>query len=145
MSRRTVMVSALSGLGVAAVAAAAPAVPAFAGTASRAAAAIPATAAAAVEPTRSLYLPAVGRAFTAVSDERTIHLTLASVDDVAGGADAGHEHRFGLHFTAAAGYEAADGIYTLTADGVPATTLFLVAIGPRRMTRSLQAIVIRNL
>lgn len=145
VSRRTVMVSALSGLGVAAVAVATPAVPAFAGGASRAGAAVaevdPA-AQAGVELTRSLFQPAVGRRFLATSDERSIHLVLTAIDDIPGGP-AGDDHRFSLNFSAG-GHAAVDGLYTLTCDDVATTTLFIATVGPRALTTSMQAIVNRN-
>ncbi|GAB3575760.1 hypothetical protein GCM10027406_07790 [Leifsonia lichenia] len=139
------MVSALSGVGVVAAAVAAPGIPAFASGASLAgvatADAAPAAAAAAL--TRSLFLPAVGRRFIATSDARSIHLSLTAIEDLAGDATADDEHRFSLLFSAG-GYAAKDDIYTLSCDGVPTTTLFLTTIGPRALTRSMQAIVNRN-
>lgn len=140
------MVSALSGLGVAAVAVATPAVPAFAGGASRAVgtpAAAESVPAGEVALTRSLYTPAVGRRFVATSDARSIPIVLTGIEDIAGSAAPGDEHRFSLLFSAA-GYAAEDGIYTLSCDDVPTTTLFLTAIGPRGLTRPMQAIVSRN-
>ncbi|KQR53356.1 hypothetical protein ASF88_00165 [Leifsonia sp. Leaf336] len=149
LSRRAVMVSTLGGLGVAA-AAALPAAPAlargFAGTA--AAGAATAVASDAV-PVRSLFTPAVGRAFRATeivdgetAGDRTIDLVLSAVEDIADSAP-GDENRFLLLFTAS-GYTAADGIYTLRRAGAPQVTLFLSAIGPRGMTRAMQAVVSRT-
>jgi hypothetical protein len=139
------MVSALSGVGVIAAAVATPVVPAFASGASRvgaaAAAAAPAASAAAL--TRSLFLPAVGRRFLATAGAHSIHLTLTTIEDLAGEGTADDEYRFSLLFSAG-GYAARDDIYTLTCDGVPTTTLFLATIGPRALTRSMQAIVNRN-
>ena len=93
--------------------------------------------------TRSLFLPAVGRRFVATSGARSIHLTLTAIEDLAGDGTAGDEHRFSLLFSAG-GYAAQDGIYTLSCDDVPPTTLFLATIGPRAHTGSMPAIVNRN-
>lgn len=151
LSRRAVMASALGGLGIAA-AAGLPAVPAVAhgivatgAGAGRASAAGTATA----DPVRSLFAPAIGRAFRATQSadgsgagERTIDLVLTAVEDIADSAP-GDENRFLLLFTAS-GYTAADGIYTVRRAGAPEVTLFLSAIGPRGMTRAMQAVVSRT-
>jgi hypothetical protein len=144
------MVSSLGGLGFAAAAAlsATPALArglADAGVGS--AAASPSAASPEAVPVRSLFTPAVGRAFRATetgdsAGDRTIDLVLSAVEDIADSAP-GDENRFLLLFTAS-GYTAADGIYTLRRAGSPQVTLFLSAIGPRGMTRAMQAVVSRT-
>ena len=149
LSRRAVMVSTLGGLGVAA-AAALPAAPALArGLAGTAAAGAATAVASDAVPVRSLFTPAIGGAFraTEIGDgetvgDRTIDLVLSAVEDIADSAP-GDENRFLLLFTAS-GYTAADGIYTLRRAGAPQVTLFLSAIGPRGMTRAMQAVVSRT-
>jgi hypothetical protein len=84
----------------------------------------------------------VGRPFRAVDGDRTLDVRLASVDDLSPDS-AGDEHRFALRFTAS-GFEAADGIYTLRRAGAPDVQLFLTPIGPRGLTRTLQAVVNRT-
>lgn len=141
------MVSALGGLGVAA-AAALPAAPALARASAGAgvgSAASTSPVSSEAVPVRSLFAPAVGRAFRANeagSGDRTIDLVLSAVEDIADSAP-GDENRFSLVFTAS-GYTAADGIYTLRRAGSPQVTLFLSAIGPRGMTRAMQAVVSRT-
>lgn len=150
LSRRAVMASALGGIGIAA-AAGLPAAPALAhGIVARdtGIAGASADGTATVDPVRSLFTPAIGRAFRATQSagsdagERTIDLVLTAVEDIADSAP-GDENRFLLLFTAS-GYTAADGIYTLRRAGAPQVTLFLSAIGPRGMTRAMQAVVSRT-
>lgn len=146
VSRRAVMASVLGGLGLAATVPAAPALGVDSVRASGPAVSRSAPAAAAasepVLPVRSHFAPAVGRPFRAVDGDRTLDVRLASVDDL-GPDTAGDEHRFALRFTAS-GFEAADGIYTLRRAGAPDVQLFLTPIGPRGLTRTLQAVVNRT-
>ncbi|MFF2051233.1 DUF6916 family protein [Leifsonia sp. NPDC058194] len=137
MSRRTVMASALGGLGVAVLLPAAPALARTGSAPLAAAAAAPATA----EAVRSLFTPAIGRPFVASDSERTIHLVLTDVDDLSAEA-AGDEHRFLLLFSADSG--ATDGIYTLSRSGTPDVSLFLSPIGRPGLTRTMQAVVNRT-
>ncbi|MDN4613100.1 hypothetical protein P5G50_01435 [Leifsonia sp. F6_8S_P_1B] len=143
VSRRTVMASVLGGLGVAVAAPATP-VLAAAGVAApvSAAPAAPGTAAQPALPVRSLFTPAIGRPFRAVDGDRTLDLRLTAVDDL-GPDSAGDEHRFALRFTAS-GFDAADGTFTLRRAGAPDVQLFLTPIGPRGLTRTLQAVVNRT-
>ena len=145
VSRRAVMVTALGGLGAigAVASAAAPAVPAVAGGLRRAAASAAAVAAvASADPVRSQFVPAVGGMFRADDGDRSIDLLLTAVEDLPG-STADDEHRFGLLFSAS-GFVAADGIYTLHRAGMPPLPLFLSPIGPRGMTRTMQAVVNRT-
>lgn len=150
------MASALGGLGVAA-AATLPAAPALArgiagASVNAGVGGAAATSTATADPVRSLFAPAIGRAFRATESHdgstdgdagaRTIELVLTAVEDIADSA-AGDENRFLLLFTAS-GYTAADGIYTLRRAGAPQVTLFLSVIGPRGMTRAMQAVVSRT-
>ncbi len=141
VSRRTVMTAGLGGLGFAAVAIATQTGPAFASSPSTARV-NPNALEAGVDPTRSLYLPAVGETFRGSDGTRTIDLTLTAVEDLAS-AEPGDEGRFSLLFTTL-GFLAGDGIYTLRHTGIPTTTLFLTPIGPRGANRTLQAIVNRT-
>lgn len=138
------MATALGGLGLTAFAVpAAPALASASGAAvSGSAAAASAGDAPATLPRRSDFEPAVGGVFRAVDGERTVDLILRSVEDIAGAAP-GDEDRYSLLFTAP-GFSAADGIYTLRRSGVPAATLFLSLVGPRGLTRTLQAVVSRT-
>ncbi|GAA0434524.1 DUF6916 family protein [Leifsonia naganoensis] len=140
VSRRAVMATALSGIGLAALA---PAAPALARTAVGAGVSgASASTSGLAEPVRSLFTPAIGRAFTAVDGERSLHLVLTAVEDLAADA-AGDEHRFLLLFTAD-GYSAADGIFTLSRAGAPDVALFISPIGRGGLTRTLQAVVNRT-
>ncbi|WP_374222245.1 hypothetical protein [Leifsonia sp. TF02-11] len=147
MSRRAVMASALGGLGIAA-AAGLPAAPAIArGVAGIAPSVRDNAASATVDAVRSLFTPAVGRTFRATesgggASDRTIDLVLSAVEDIADSAP-GDENRFLLLFTTS-GFTASDGIYTLRRSGAPQVTLFLSAIGPRGLTRAMQAVVSRT-
>lgn len=140
------MATALGGLGLTAFAVpAAPALASASGAAvsgSAAASSASAGDAPATLPRRSDFEPAVGGVFRAVDGERTVDLILRSVEDIAG-AEPGDEDRYSLLFTAP-GFSAADGIYTLRRSGVPAATLFLSLVGPRGLTRTLQAVVSRT-
>ncbi len=140
------MASALGGLGIAA-AAGLPAAPALArGVVGAAPSVRDSAATASVDPVRSLFTPALGRAFRATesggASDRTIDLVLSSVEDIADSVP-GDENRFLLLFTAS-GFTASDGIYTLRRSGAPQVTLFLSAIGPRGLTRAMQAVVSRT-
>lgn len=142
------MATALGGLGVAA-AAALPAAPAIArGISGTGASAVTGRIVAeTTDPVRSLFTPAVGRTFRATesgggASDRTIDLVLSSVEDIADSTP-GDENRFLLLFTAS-GFTASDGIYTLRRSGAPQVTLFLSAIGPRGLTRAMQAVVSRT-
>lgn len=144
VSRRAVMSSVLGGLGLAAALPAAPALAAVAPSRPAAGPAAVADAASAgpVLPVRSHFTAAIGRPFRADDGERTLDVRLAGVDDLHPDS-AGDEHRFALRFTAS-GFEAADGIYTLRRAGAPDVQLFLTPIGPRGLTRTLQAVVNRT-
>ncbi|MBB2968814.1 DUF6916 family protein [Leifsonia aquatica] len=141
VSRRAVMATALGGLGLAVLV---PAAPAFARTAAGAGSSTPVAAPASglADPVRSLFTPAIGRAFTAVDGERTLHIVLTAVEDLSPDA-AGDEHRFLLLFTAD-GYSPADGIFTLSRAGAPDVALFISPIGRGGLTRTLQAVVNRT-
>lgn len=141
VSRRAVMATALGGLGLAALV---PAAPAFARTAAGAGSSTPVATSASglADPVRSLFTPAIGRAFTAVDGERTLHIVLTAVEDLSPDA-AGDEHRFLLLFTAD-GYSPADGIFTLSRAGAPDVALFISPIGRGGLTRTLQAVVNRT-
>ncbi len=142
VSRRTVMTTGLGGLGLAAVAIATQTAPALAGSPAPAAV-NPHALESGAEPTRSLYLPAVGRTFAASDGTRTIDITLTAVEDLPAAKAPGDEGRFSLLF-AAIGFLAGDGIFTLRRTGTPTTTLFLTPVGPRGATRTMQAIVNRT-
>lgn len=142
VSRRAVMATALGGLGLVALA---PAAPAFARTVSASSTGLAhaaSPAAGLADPIRSLFTPAIGRAFTAVDGERALHLVLTAVEDLSPDA-AGDEHRFLLLFTAN-GYSPADGIFTLSRAGAPDVALFISPIGRGGLTRTLQAVVDRT-
>lgn len=141
VSRRAVMATALGGLGLAALV---PAAPAFARTAAGSGSSTAAAAATSglADPVRSLFTPAIGRTFTAVDGERTLHLVLTAVEDLSPDA-AGDEDRFLLLFTAD-GYSPADGIFTLSRAGAPDVALFISPIGRGGLTRTLQAVVNRT-
>ena len=141
------MASALGGLGIAA-AAGLPAAPALArGVVGTAPSVRDSAATATVDAVRSLFPPAVRRTFRATdsgggASARTIALVLSPVEDIADSVP-GDENRFLLLFTAS-GFTASDGIYTLRRSGAPQVTLFLSAIGPRGLTRAMQAVVSRT-
>lgn len=142
VSRRAVMTTALGGLGAlgALGTVTGGAAPALAGGLRRAAAT--AASPAVVDPVRSLFAPAVGGMFRADDGDRSIDLLLTAIEDVPGGSR-GDEHRFSLLFSAS-GFVASDAIYTLRRSGVPPVDLFLSPIGPRGMTRTMQAVVNRT-
>ncbi len=142
VSRRTAMTAGLGGLSLAAAAIATQLGPTQA-SAAPSVTANPNALEAGVEPTRSLYLPAVGSTFRASDGTRTIDITLATVEDLASAKSPGDEGRFSLLFTTL-GFLAGDGIFTLRRSGIPTTTLFLTPIGPRGATRTMQAIVNRT-
>lgn len=104
--------------------------PQYAGVA-MAASIVPAVAQASV-PARDLYADAVGHHFEAASEYGSYDLTLASVEELTGGA----ETRFGLMFTASSTPPPA-GVYRLTevtSCAVPDAQLFIA--GSERSRRS---------
>ncbi len=142
VSRRTVMATALGGIGLAALV---PAAPAFARSAAGSVTATSvATSGAAglAEPVRSLFTPAVGRAFTATDGDRTLRLVLTAVEDLSEAAP-GDENRFALLFSTD-GFAAADGTFTLSRTGAPDVALFVTPIGRPGLSRTLQAVVDRT-
>ena len=90
-------------------------------------------------------LEPIGRALGGRDDEGLAHAVASVPSRIVDIAEStpGDENRFLLLFTAS-GYTAADGIYTLRRSGAPQVTLFLSAIGPRGMTRAMQAVVSRT-
>jgi hypothetical protein len=136
LTRRSVLALGAGATGAAALVSVAGATPAFA-------AAAPAAAAATASLTRAHFKPGLHAVFTATLAKRVYQLTLSEIVDLPHAAAKHSNDCFSLVFATRAADNPAEGIYTLQAKGVAATTLFLSKTTLASGKRQLQAVVNR--
>lgn len=93
---------------------------------------------------RSVFLPALNTTFRASTSSSRYTLRLVEILDLVPAAVAGDDHAFNLVFEQSDGQPMRDGIYSLSADRVPAVSLFLSPVDRPGTKHRLQALINRR-